>query len=449
MATGLFRSVFGGILYFVRGKETGFLFFLRPQLLQLKKFHSRTRNIIHTATKSHPSLESKYQAQFGLLFDIDGVIVRGRKILPHAVETFQKLVDTNGNFRVPTVFVTNAGNMMRHKKAQQLTDWLRVEVNEQQVVMSHSPLRMFRQFHEKHCLISGQGPIVDIAKGLGFTKVTTVDQLRNSFPTLDAVDHKRRNHVPCAFERYFPRIEEPVRWETSLQLILDVLMSNGLPCETLPTAPYPHLPLLACNMDLQWMAEACMPRFGHGAFLVCLENLYKKVTGKDMIYTALVGKPSELTYLHAEHCVLQEARKMSLTEPIKTLYAIGDNVNTDIFGANLYNNYVQKRTQLKRKENEEVVAHVRVRAGMRRETGLSRMGIVQDAAFNLEVVEGVTSCKSVLVHTGVYNQNVDKGDYDHSPRDFLQAEVAQKEPTYKVENVLSAVNLIFNEENFT
>ena len=32
-------------------------------------------------------------------------------------------------------------------------------------------------------------------------------------------------------------------------------------------------------MDLQWMAEAVMPRFGHGAFLLCLESLYKKITG--------------------------------------------------------------------------------------------------------------------------------------------------------------------------
>lgn len=26
-------------------------------------------------------------------------------------------------------------------------------------------------------------------------------------------------------------------------------------------------------------------RFGHGAFLVCLESLYKKITGQDLIYT--------------------------------------------------------------------------------------------------------------------------------------------------------------------
>lgn len=53
---------------------------------------------------------------------------------------------------------------------------------------------------------------------------------------------------------------EPVRWETSLQLIMDVLLSNGNPGTGLAIAPYPHLPVLASNMDLLWMAEARMPR---------------------------------------------------------------------------------------------------------------------------------------------------------------------------------------------
>ena len=61
---------------------------------------------------------------------------------------------------------------------------------------------------------------------------------------------------------------EPTRWETSLQLLLDVLLTDGHPSAPPRTVSYPHLPVLACNMDLQWMAEAVMPRFGHGAFLV-------------------------------------------------------------------------------------------------------------------------------------------------------------------------------------
>jgi hypothetical protein len=41
-----------------------------------------------------------------------------------------------------------------------------LQVREEQVVMAHSPLKMFQQYHHKRVLISGQGPIVEIAKNL-------------------------------------------------------------------------------------------------------------------------------------------------------------------------------------------------------------------------------------------------------------------------------------------
>jgi ribonucleotide monophosphatase NagD (HAD superfamily) len=73
-------------------------------------------------------------------------------------------------------------------------------------------------------------------------------------------------------------------------------------------------------MDLQWMAESVLPRFGHGAFLLCLESLYKKITGHDLEYTALVGKPSELTYVHGEQvrqrpAIRTKTRLTSLQSP--------------------------------------------------------------------------------------------------------------------------------------
>lgn len=60
------------------------------------------------------------------------------------------------------------------------------------MILSHSPLKLFTEFHKKHCLISGQGPIAEIAKNLGFTKVTTIEQLSDAFPNLDMVDHRKR-----------------------------------------------------------------------------------------------------------------------------------------------------------------------------------------------------------------------------------------------------------------
>lgn len=53
---------------------------------------------------------------------------------------------------------------------------------------------------------------------------------------------------------------EPVRWETNLQLIIDVLLTNGNLSSAYHSQNMPHLPLLACNMDLMWMAEAQSPR---------------------------------------------------------------------------------------------------------------------------------------------------------------------------------------------
>merc|ERR1719481_2046187 len=262
----------------------------------------------------------------------------------------------------------------------------------------------------------GQGSTEAIARSLGFSNVTTMDQLRHAFPTLDAVDHKRRRAAPCAFNKYFPRIEaivmfgEPVRWETSLQLLIDVLMTDGHPSTSPKEVPSPHLPILACNMDLQWMAEAPMPRFGHGAFLLCVENLYKKLTGHDLVYTALIGKPSEITYKHGEDVLQEQARRMGVS-PVNNIYFIGDNVCTDIIGANLYNQYLDRQ-----KDDQE-----RPRA---------------------------KNCFSVLLETGVHckNRDKDRGGLEHSARDFLSVAQSYKEPSYCSQHVLEAVQMIFRKE---
>ena len=73
-------------------------------------------------------------------------------------------------------------------------------------------------------------------------------------------------------------IGEPTLWESHLQLLIDLLLTEGVPNrnhtpKTVSTVK--QLPVIACNMDLVFMHQACMPRFGHGAFLVCLEALFK------------------------------------------------------------------------------------------------------------------------------------------------------------------------------
>ncbi|KAM5298275.1 haloacid dehalogenase-like hydrolase domain-containing 5 [Ctenodactylus gundi] len=375
---------------------------------------------------------------FGFLLDIDGVLVRGHTVIPAALEAFHRLVDSQGQLRVPVVFVTNAGNISQHSKAQELSALLEFKVGPDQVILSHSPLKLFPQYHDKRMLVSGQGPVVENARALGFQNVVTVEELRTAFPMLDMVDLERRPRTMLLPRSNFPAIEgvlllgEPVRWETSLQLIVDVLLSNGRPGADVAVVPYPHLPVLACNMDLLWMAEARMPRFGHGTFLLCLEAIYRKLTGRELLYEGLMGKPSLLTYQYAEGLIRLQAEQRGWTAPIQTLYAVGDNPMSDVYGANLFHQYLQVG-----------------RCGVQAEERGS--GSQQE-----QQLSATQRCTSILVCTGVYCPE-ELGPLEPAPgepelpfhghRDFgfrpglLQA-------SHVVKDVLEAMQLAFREEGW-
>ncbi|XP_034007568.1 haloacid dehalogenase-like hydrolase domain-containing 5 [Trematomus bernacchii] len=360
--------------------------------------------------------------QAGVLFDVDGVLLRGRSVIPAARRAFRKLLDRDNNFLFPVVFVTNAGSCQRHDKAQQLSRLLEVQVSPEQVVLSHSPLQTLDDFHDKCVLVSGQGPVTEIAKTLGFQKVLSVDQLRVQHPLLDMVDHNRKPDLSSSPLKTFPKIEaiilfgEPIRWETNLQLLIDVLLTNGSPGRAYEVPPPAQLPVLACNIDLTWMAEAPSPRFGHGVFLLCLESVYRKLAGRELQYEALLGKPNLLTYQYAEKLL----RLQNHNHKISTIYAIGDNLMTDIYGANLYNRYLGQQ-----------------HAAMMTPTKLVAQGtgshVTEEALVSSE-------CRSILVCTGVYNPR-------SPPPEDLQLDQDLVEPHHLVEDVEAAVDLLLQRES--
>ncbi|NXJ80149.1 HDHD5 hydrolase, partial [Trogon melanurus] len=387
---------------------------------------------------------------FGFLFDVDGVLVRGSQAVPAARQAFRRLADSGGRLRVPVVFLTNAGNCLRSAKAEELTGALGLQVCPEQVILSHSPLRLFSQFHQKCMLVAGQGPVEENAQNLGFKHVVTIEALRKAYPLLDMVDQSRRPKELPPPTTGFPTIEgvilfgEPVRWETSLQLIIDVLLSNGNPGAELRDIPYPHLPVLACNMDLLWMAEAKMPsRFGHGTFLLCLENIYKKVTGRELKYEALIGKPSTVTYRYAEYLIRQQAEKLGWKSPIRRLYAVGDNPMSDVYGANLYNNYLKSTRQ-----NQ---------AGAKKSPQAASHQTEDHLELRKDCNNSVESCESILVCTGVYRHSTDIPSKTeecttetvfHGHRDFC-FDPSLVEASYIVQDVNDAVQLAFEKENWS
>uniref|UniRef100_A0A8C9MR91 Haloacid dehalogenase like hydrolase domain containing 5 n=1 Tax=Serinus canaria TaxID=9135 RepID=A0A8C9MR91_SERCA len=351
----------------------------------------------------------------------------GRRLRYHGARAVQRwsasLTDREGSWQGCQPTAGRRGQILPAGPSRALSV---PQVSPEQVILSHSPLQLFSQFHQRCMLVAGQGPVEENAHNLGFKHVVTIEALRKAYPLLDMVD-LRTVTLPSPFSAFHWVIlfGEPVRWETSLQLIADVLLSNGNPGAELQEVPYPHLPILACNMDLLWMAEAKMPRFGHGTFLLCLESIYKKVTGRELKYEALIGKPSPVTYRYAQYLIQQQAEKQGWKAPIRRLYAVGDNPMSDIYGANLYNNYLKSAQQ-----NQ-------VQAGLKRSP--------QAASSQ--------SCESILVCTGVYRHNgtVAKQTEEtvfHGHRDFC-FDPSLLQASHIVQDVDDAVQLAFKKENWS
>uniref|UniRef100_A0A0B7B3I6 Haloacid dehalogenase-like hydrolase domain-containing 5 n=1 Tax=Arion vulgaris TaxID=1028688 RepID=A0A0B7B3I6_9EUPU len=378
---------------------------------------------------------------FGILFDVDGVLARGSTPLEPAKKAVDKLKDSDGKLKVPVAFVTNACNRSADK-AQQISNWFNLEVSPDQVIHAPTPAKLLREFHNKYTLVIGQEHRLEIAKDLGFTDLCTIEDVKTAYPLLDMVDHT--NRVQVANNDYtenpnFRKVEvilligEPCRWETNLQLLMDLLLTEGKPTHA-PVSPHnvPQIPVIACNMDLVFMAEACMPRYGHGAFLLCLEALYKKLTGKDLAYQSLVGKPCEITYRFAEHTISKIARQMGITRPIKRLYFFGDNPHVDIVGANLYNRYIKQK---------DANANAVDVPGSR---------IIPDSAELSE--QTVENCHSMLVGTGVYKHNPSDGmvvncntDVYHGHRDIAH-EPELSRPHRYVHDVYDGIEYILRKE---
>lgn len=77
---------------------------------------SSTADIVHCTPARRVKL--------GVVFDIDGVLLRGRNVIPTAQKAIHKLEDSN----IPFIYLTNGGCETEEQKAEKLKKSLGVEV---------------------------------------------------------------------------------------------------------------------------------------------------------------------------------------------------------------------------------------------------------------------------------------------------------------------------------
>lgn len=227
-------------------------------------------------------------------FDIDGVVLRGKAMLPQARESLVRLV----NAGVPFVFLTNGGGEREWKKAKALSDIVGLPIHPEQVILSHTPLKPeIQKFANQKILVLGCREVMDVARSYGATKPVDVPMLAHDDPyRYPFIHYERRPMSPPEFrEEPFAavfQLHDPNSWGADIQVAMDVLR-GGWPLGS--GGDRQAVPFYLSNNDLTFAGVYPVPRLAAGAFTRALSLLFREVTGNDLTVTQC-GKPTRMTF---------------------------------------------------------------------------------------------------------------------------------------------------------
>ncbi|KAK2734922.1 hypothetical protein FQN57_001419 [Myotisia sp. PD_48] len=312
---------------------------------------------------------------FAFAFDIDGVLVRSSKPLPGASQSLAFLQQQ----RIPFILLTNGGGMLETDRISHLNEKLGITLHHDLIIQSHTPFTQLvagnkdqSPLADKRVLVVG-GPgdkCREVAKHYGFKSVLTPGDIFMSHPSIWPFAKPFTNH----YKKYTMPLETPIDpidpsqslkidailvfndprdWALDIQVIIDILLSrdgivgtvsnkNGR--DDLPNRGYQQdgqPALYFSNPDLLWAAAYHQPRLGQGGFKAALEGVWAAMTGGPAtgvhLQTTVIGKPHRSTYEFAEKRLLELRAQDSVS--LDTVYMIGDNPESDIRGANSYNDF--------------------------------------------------------------------------------------------------------------
>ncbi|KAK6933281.1 HAD-superfamily hydrolase, subfamily IIA [Dillenia turbinata] len=313
------------------------------------------------ASHSYSHLRSNAQcSSFGIAFDIDGVVLRGRVPIGGSPQALKRLYRDCGTLKVPFLFLTNGGGIPESKRALELSELFGVHIVPAQVVQGHSPFKNFaKRFENELVVATGKGDPALVMTEYGFKKAISVDEYASYFDHIDPVSQYKRWTTKLASEdndkqtELVPRfnvladrvkaafvISDPVDWGRDIQVLCDILRSGGLPGQRNGGQP----PLYIAADDLEYQAAFPCERLGMGAFRIALQSVFNRIHDNALEYTSF-GKPNPFVFRNAEmilkqlqlysdhHEKLIPSNGHGEAHSFKTLYMVGDNPAVDIKGA--------------------------------------------------------------------------------------------------------------------
>ncbi|RIA84113.1 HAD-like domain-containing protein [Glomus cerebriforme] len=284
---------------------------------------------------------------YGVCLDIDGVLIKGNKVVPETRDALKFLNGENkAKKKIPFVLLTNGGGVTEKEKAEELSKMLDFNLSEKQIILSHSPMKSLVSTYQNSQILVLGGAADNcrrVAESYGFNRVVIPDDIIAWDPSI--WPFKKLTQEELKLTRNIDFSKEPIKaimmfhdsrdWGRDLQITLDVLKSKE---GYIGTSKDNHkvnlnvVPLYFSNPDIIWSTDFPIPRYAQGSFRMCLELLSESIMGHKPNYK-LYGKPEPITYVYAARKLGEFAPELNVV-PNRRIYAVGDNPSSDIAGAN-------------------------------------------------------------------------------------------------------------------
>lgn len=285
---------------------------------------------------------------FAFAFDIDGVLIRGGRPIPEAIEAMKLLNGENEyGVKVPYIFLTNGGGKTEAERCVDLSRQLDIEVSPAQFICGHTPMREMVEKYNTILVVGGEGEKCrQVAEGYGFRDVVTPgDIIKDNEATTpfrkltkeERENSRQRDSATTKIEAIFV-FADSRDWAGDIQIILDLAMSKGGYIGTLSETFDEGPPIYFSHSDIVWSAAHDNVRLGMGALRRMIEMLFKDLTKGKELETIAFGKPQIGTFEFATR-LLQQWRKDEhrINRPPETVYFVGDTPESDIKGTNQFN----------------------------------------------------------------------------------------------------------------
>ncbi|KAF4778952.1 HAD-superfamily subfamily IIA hydrolase [Colletotrichum scovillei] len=277
------------------------------------------------------SVDAPVADSFAFAFDIDGVLIRGGRAIPEAVEAMKVLNGENEyGIQIPYIFLTNGGGKTEEERCGDLSKQMEIEISPAQFICGHTPMREMADRFKTVLVVGGEGEKCrQVAEGYGFKDVITPG---------DIIKH---NSATTPFRKLTPDELKNSREPGDIQIMLDIAMSKGGKIGTLSETFDEGPPIYFSHNDVVWSAAHDNVRLGMGALRRMLEVAFKDVTKKKgKLHTHAFGKPQVSTFEFATRLLQQWRRQQhGLDAPPDTVYFVGDTPESDIRGTNLYDEH--------------------------------------------------------------------------------------------------------------